>query len=125
MLTFGFGIKRVSRQWNIGYSSQSGSEMHGKNYVAVNTSTSGNAVGKTGCLVTVNGSEDAKISPEDLTDYKVPPSLSYLPGCEAEPILSTLDIIENDEEKQEVETPDEDLKKPENDGTEFEDCKND
>ena len=45
-LTFGLDIKRVSRQWNVEYSSHSGSEMHGKNYVAVNTITSANAVGK-------------------------------------------------------------------------------
>ena len=42
MLTFSLGIKRVSQQWNIEYSSHSGSEMHGKNYVAVNTISSGN-----------------------------------------------------------------------------------
>ena len=42
MLTFSLRIKRVSRQWNIEYSLHSGSEMHGKNYVAVNTISSGN-----------------------------------------------------------------------------------
>ena len=41
MLTFSLGIKRVSQQWNIEYSSHSGLEMHGKNYVAVNTISSG------------------------------------------------------------------------------------
>ena len=46
MLTCGLDIKKVSRQWNVEYSSHSGSEMHGKNYVAVNTIASGNAVGK-------------------------------------------------------------------------------
>ena len=45
-LKFGLGIKRISRQWNVEYSSHSGSEMHGKNYVAVNTITSENGVGK-------------------------------------------------------------------------------
>ena len=38
---------------------------------------------------------------------------------------NTPDTTENDEEKQEEEPLDEDLGKPENDGTEFEDCKND
>ena len=38
---------------------------------------------------------------------------------------NTPDTTENDEEKQSEETIDEDLEKPENDGTEFEDCKND
>ena len=38
---------------------------------------------------------------------------------------NTSDTTENDEEKQEEETLDEDLEKPESDGTEFEDCEND
>ena len=46
MLTFDLSIKRVSRQWNVDYSSHSESEMHGKNSMTVNTITSGNAVGK-------------------------------------------------------------------------------
>ena len=32
---------------------------------------------KTGCLITADGSEDSKITPESLVDYKVPPPLSY------------------------------------------------
>ena len=60
-----------------------------------------------------------------MADYKVPPSLSYLPACEAEPMSNTPDTTENNEEKQEEETLDEDLEKPENDGTEFEDGEND
>ena len=57
-----------------------------------------------------------------MADYRVPPSLSYLPACEAEPMSNTPDTTENDEEKQEDL---EDLEKPESNGTEFEDCKND
>ena len=38
---------------------------------------------------------------------------------------NTPDTTENDEEKQEEKTLDEDLEKPENDGTKFEDCEND
>ena len=38
---------------------------------------------------------------------------------------NTPDTTENNEEKQEEETLDEDLEKPESNGTEFEDCKND
>ena len=79
---------------------------------------------KTGCLITADGSEDVKITPEGLADYKVPPSLSYLPACEDESMSNTPDTIDNDEEKQEEETLDEDLEKPENDGKEFEDCEN-
>ena len=80
---------------------------------------------KTGCLITADGSEDVKITPEGLADYKVPLPLSYLPACEAAPISNTPDTTENNEEKQEEETLDEDLEKPENDGTEFEDGEND
>ena len=80
---------------------------------------------RTGCLITADGSEDAKITPEGLADYKVPPPLLYLPTCEAEPMSNTPDTTENDEEKQEEKTLDEDLEKPENDGTKFEDCEND
>ena len=74
---------------------------------------------KTGCLITADGSEDAKITPEGLADFKVPPPLSYLPAFEAEPMSNTPDTTELDEEKQEEETLDEDLEKLENDGTEF------
>ena len=58
-------------------------------------------------------------------DCKVPSPLLYLPACEAQPMSNTSDTTENDEEKQEEETLDEDLEKPESDGTEFEDCEND
>ena len=92
MLTFGLGIKWVSQQWNIEYSSHSGLKMHGKKYVTVNMISSGNAVGKkTGCLITADGSEDAKITPEGLADYHVPLPLSYLPACEAN-LRQTLQI---------------------------------
>ena len=58
-------------------------------------------------------------------DCKVPSPLLYLPAREAQPMSNTSDTTENDEEKQEEETLDEDLEKPESDGTEFEDCEND
>ena len=58
-------------------------------------------------------------------DYKVPSPLLHLPPCEAQPMSNTSDTTENDQEKQEEETLDEDLEKPESDGTEFEDCEND
>ena len=74
---------------------------------------------KIGCIITADGSEDAKITTGGLPDYKVPPPLSYLPACEAEPMSNTPGATENDEEKQEEEILDEDLEKPENDGTEF------
>ena len=80
---------------------------------------------KTDCLITADGLEDAKITPESLADYKVPPPLSYLPAREPEPMSNTPDTTENDEEKQEEETLDEDWQKSENDGTEFKDCEND
>ena len=125
MLTFGLGIERVSRQWNVEYSSQSvgnsWQELCSSKYDHLRK----RCWEKTGCLITADGSEDAKITPEGLADYKVPPPLLYLPTCEAEPMSNTPDTTENDEEKQEEEPLDEDLGKPENDGTEFEDCKND
>ena len=80
---------------------------------------------KTGCLLTADGMEDAKITLEALADYKVPPQSSYLPSCETEPMSNTSNATENDEEKQEQETLNEDLEKHENDLTEFEDCEND
>ena len=49
---------------------------------------------KTGCLITADGSEDVKITPEGLADYKVPPPLSHLPACEVTPISNTLDTTE-------------------------------
>ena len=74
---------------------------------------------KTGCLITADRLEDAKITPEGLADYKVLPPLSYLPACAAEPMSNTPGATENDEENQEEEILDENLEKPENDGTEF------
>ena len=56
-----------------------------------------------------------------MADYKVPPPLSHLLACDVEHMSNTPDTTENEEEKQEEETLDEDLEKPENDGTEFED----
>ena len=35
---------------------------------------------KTGCLITADGSEDDKISPEGLRNYHVPPPLEFLPA---------------------------------------------
>ena len=80
---------------------------------------------KTFCLITADGSEDAKITPEGLADYKVPPPLLYLPTCEAEPMSNTRDTTGNDEEKQEEETLGEDSEKPENDRTECQNCEKD
>ena len=80
---------------------------------------------KNDCLITADGLEDAKITPEGLADYKVPSPLSYLQACKAELMSNIPDTTENNEEKQEEETLDEDFKKSENDGTEFEDCEND
>ena len=77
---------------------------------------------KTGCLITADELEDTKITPAGLADYKVPLPLSYLTACESESMSNTSDTTENDAEKQEEKTLDGDLEKPENDGTEFEDC---
>ena len=36
-------------------------------------------VGKTGCIITANGSEDEKIQPESLKEYKVQPPMPMEP----------------------------------------------
>ena len=58
---------------------------------------------KTGILITADGSEDEKIQPEGLTDYKVPPPLP-MPGplehpdiIAPEPALDPLDEVPEDE----------------------------
>ena len=58
---------------------------------------------KTGILITADGSEDEKIQPEGLTDYKVPPPLP-MPGPfehpdigAPEPAIDPLDVVPEDE----------------------------
>ena len=41
---------------------------------------------KTGCLITAEGSDDEKITPEGLTSYPVPPPYDYIPAAEALPV---------------------------------------
>lgn len=41
---------------------------------------------KTGCLITADGSEDDKITPEGLPSYRVPPPIDYIPAAEALPV---------------------------------------
>ena len=38
---------------------------------------------RTGCLITADGSEDEKIKPESLSDYKVPPPIDYVEATTA------------------------------------------
>ena len=38
---------------------------------------------RTGCLITADGSEDEKIKPENLSDYKVPPPIDYVEATTA------------------------------------------
>lgn len=42
-------------------------------------------MGKTGCLITADGSEDDKICPEGLPNYQVPPPLEFLPATTMRP----------------------------------------
>ena len=42
---------------------------------------------KTASLITADGSEDNRISPEDLTDYVVPPPLPVNVSIEMEPVI--------------------------------------
>ena len=118
------GIKRVSQQWNI-ESNIEYSQWVG-NALQELCSSKYNHLRKcywekTGCLIAADRSEDAQITPGGLADYKVPQPLSNLPACEAEPRSNTPDTTENDQEKQEEETLEEELEKPENDQTKFED----
>ena len=56
---------------------------------------------KTGCLMTADGSEDDKITPEGLPNYRVPPPADYLPVAKTIPTLNepicTDDMIEEEE----------------------------
>ena len=111
------GIKRVSQQWNIEsnieYSQWVGNvlqELCSSKYNHLRK----HYWEKTGCLIAADKLEDAKITLEDLADYKVPQPLLNLPACEAEPRSNTPDTTGNDKEKQEEETLEEELEKPEN-----------
>lgn len=62
---------------------------------------------KTGCLITADGSEDDKISPEGLTNYVVPPPLPI--HVEIDPVIPTpaaelQDVDEDTSELEELET---------------------
>ena len=54
---------------------------------------------KTGSLITADGSEDAKITPEGLADYKVPPPLSYLPACECQTLQIQLKMMKRNKRR--------------------------
>ena len=51
---------------------------------------------KTGCLITVDGSEDKKIQPGGLSNYEVRPSIPIEPN-EAPPCSNFVDPMEEDE----------------------------
>ena len=46
---------------------------------------------KTGCLITADGSGDAKIAPEGLPDYKPHPPLDYIEPSTAPPVSNTVE----------------------------------
>ena len=80
---------------------------------------------KTGYLITADGSDDDKISPEGLLMYKVPPPIDYIPATEALPTINQAlgDEDETDFIHQEEDPEDFDAgaDEPNNDGEEFED----
>ena len=65
---------------------------------------------KTGCLITADGSEDDKISPEGLPEYKPPPPLDYIEPSTAAPVSNTVapptvdpevyEVADNEEENE-------------------------
>lgn len=82
---------------------------------------------KTGCLLTADGSEDEKITPEGLKLYKVPPPAVYLPAAEEVP-------KSNEGTEESIESVDEDVNEelepdgrdcPDDDGDEWEDHEDD
>ena len=78
---------------------------------------------KTGCLMTADGSEDHRISPEGLPDYKIPPPILYLPTCESEPQSNSPDG--HDDSVEEDDVLDEDRNQPDDHGTEWVDKEED
>lgn len=68
---------------------------------------------KTGCLITADGSQDDKISPEGLPEYKPPPPLDYIEPSTAAPVSNTVEpptvdpevyeVADNEEEENEAE----------------------
>ena len=78
---------------------------------------------KTGCLITANGSEDDKITPEGLPSYKVPPPVDYVSAPETlrTPNQPTVEdgTIEEDNEDADQDADGQD--EPDNNGEEWED----
>ena len=80
----------------------------------------------TGCLITADGSDDDKISPEGLPMYKVPPPIDYIPATEALPTINQAlgdedEIDFNIHQEEDPEDFDAGADEPDNGGEEFED----
>ena len=81
---------------------------------------------RTGCLMTADGSEDGKVTPEGLPNYKIPPPLLYLPTCEANPVSNAPDAPNDDNnEDHDEETLEDDMEEPEDEGEEWLDNESD
>ena len=79
---------------------------------------------KTGCLITAEGSDDEKITPEGLTSYPVPPPYDYIPATEALPVPNEAigeDIEDNEVTKVSEEIENDNGKDAADDGDEWED----
>ena len=81
---------------------------------------------KTGCLMTADGSEDDKVTPESLPSYKIPPPHLYLLVSEAEPVANAnAPDASNDDDEDQNEVLEDDMEQPENEGSEWVDDEND
>ena len=63
-------------------------------------------MGKTGCFITANGSEDGKINPEGLSNYKVPEPMLFV-GPQAAALNSN--FVEADDYVEDVSPTEEEL----------------
>ena len=68
---------------------------------------------KTGCLITADGSEDSKIQPEGLTDYKVPEPCLYIEASTEAPTSNVVEPSHNTEETEDFEIDEEEENPPE------------
>ena len=72
----------------------------------------------TGCLITADGSEDDKVKPEGLHNYKVPPPIDYVEPMVAAPVpnnVPEMTVATDEEETPEVDT-EEDNEGPDDEG---------
>ena len=62
---------------------------------------------KTGCLMTADGTNDHKISPEGLPNYVIPPPLTYVEPTTVGPVSNTVPETQSEQVDEEMETEEE------------------